>query len=75
MVRTVKSCGEHLLTLPDIAGEHRFADHPQIKPCLVASDLPVKWRITIDEGDPETKLIGVKISRRCDVSNEQLCFG
>ena len=55
-----ESCGEQVLTLPNIAGEHRFTDHPQIKPCLVASDLPVKWRITIDEGDPETKLYRCK---------------
>jgi hypothetical protein len=42
--RDSEGCGEHLLTLPDIAGEHRFADHTRIKPRLVASDLAVKWR-------------------------------
>jgi hypothetical protein len=63
-----------MLTLPNI-GEHRFFNSPQSKPPLVAGDLPVVWRVPIDEIDRESELIGIEIARCFDLGNEQLCRG
>ncbi len=46
-----------MFALSNIASEHGFADHPQIKPRMVAGDLPVEWRIAIDEVDREAELV------------------
>jgi hypothetical protein len=54
--------GEQMLTLPNIASEHGFADYPQSKPRLVAGDLPIEWRIAIDEVERKAELIGIEIA-------------
>ena len=66
---------EQALALANIAGEHGFAHHPQIQARLVAGDLPVEWRIAMDEGDREAELASVEIAGCFDVGNEQLCLG
>ena len=65
-------CGEQLFALANIAGEHRFADQPQVEPCIVAADLAVLWRIAINEFDREAELVCIKIARTLDVRNEEL---
>src|SRR4051812_49318903 len=67
--------GEQMLTLPNIANEHGFANHSQIEPRMVARDLPVVRRIAIHERDREAQLFGKEIARCLDVGNDQLCFG
>jgi len=63
-----------VLALPNIK-EHWLAYHPQSKPGVVARDLPVVWRIAVDEVDHETELMGIEVTRCFDVGNEQLCGG
>jgi hypothetical protein len=65
-------CGEQLFAFANIAGEHRFADQPQVEPCIVAADLPVVWRIAKDEFDREAQLVCIKIARTLDARNEEL---
>ena len=49
--------GEQMFALANIANEHRFEDETQIESCIVAGDLPVVWRIAIDEFDRESALV------------------
>lgn len=60
--RDGEGSGEQMLALPNIANEYGFAPHPQCKPRMVASDLSVVWRITIDEVDREAELMGIEIT-------------
>ena len=53
---------EQMFALPNIAGEHRFGDQPQVEACIVADDLAVEWRIAIDEVDREAELVGIEIA-------------
>src|SRR5208282_1751302 len=64
--------GEQMFALANIASEHRFADHPQVEPCLVADYLPVEWRIAVDELDSEAELVCIEITGTLDVRNEEL---
>jgi hypothetical protein len=41
--------GEQMFALANIANEHRFEDQSQSESCIVADDLPVVWRIAIDD--------------------------
>src|SRR6266853_6391069 len=65
--------GEQMFALANIASEHRFEDQPQCESRIVADDLPVVWRITIDEFDREAELVGIEITGTLDVRNEELC--
>ena len=64
---------KQMLALADIAREHSFADHPQVKSCIVATDLPVKRRIAVDEFDREAELVCIEIAGTLDVRDEELC--
>ena len=66
--------GEQMFALANIAGEYRFADQPQVESCIVAEDLPVVWRMPIDEFDREAELVCVEITGTHDVRNEELCL-
>jgi hypothetical protein len=58
---------EQMFAPANIASEHRFADQPQGESCIVAEDLPVEWRIAIEEFDREAELV-------CIESQELLMF-
>jgi len=64
---------ESRCSLADITNEHRFADQPQGESCIVAEELPVVWRIAIDEFDREAELVCIEITGTRDVRNEELC--
>src|SRR5271168_3689977 len=64
--------GEQMFALANIAGEHRFADQPQVEACIVAEDLRVVWRIAINEFDREAELVCIEIAGTLDVRNEEL---
>ena len=53
-----------MFALANIANEYRFADQPQGESCIVADDLPVIWRIAIDEFNRKAELVCMEISRR-----------
>jgi len=55
-VSTVMEAGEQMFALANIGNEHRFEDQPQGESRIVADDLPVVWRIAIDEFDREAEL-------------------
>ena len=61
-----------MFALANIVNEHRFEDQPQGESCIVAEDLPVEWRIAIDEFDGEAELVCIKITGTLDVRNEEL---
>ncbi len=63
---------EQMFALANIASEHRFEDHPQGESRIVAQDLPIIWRIAIDEFDREAELACVEITGTLDVRNEEL---
>ena len=63
-----------MFALANIANEHRFEDQSQSESCIVADDLPVVWRIAIDEFDREAELVCIEITRTLDVRNEELCL-
>src|SRR5712692_2224636 len=65
--------GQQMFALANIASEHRFEDQPQGESCIVANDLPVVWRIAIDEFDREAELVCIEITGTLDVRNEELC--
>jgi hypothetical protein len=52
--------GQQIFALPNIASEHRFEDQPQRESCIVTDDLPVEWRIAVDEFHREAKLVRKK---------------
>jgi len=62
-----------MFALANIANEDRFEDQSQGESCIVADDLPVVWRITIDEFDREAELVCIEIPGTLDVGNEELC--
>src|SRR5206468_5482850 len=64
---------EQMFPLANIANEHRFEDQPQRESCIVADDLPVVWRIAIDEFHREAELVCIEITGTLDVRNEELC--
>src|SRR6202165_4445846 len=63
--------GEQMFALANTANEYRFADQPQVESCIVAEDLPVEWRIAIDEFDREAELVCIEIAGTLDVRNER----
>jgi len=64
--------GEQMFALANIGNEHRFEDQPQGESRIVADDLPVVWRIAIDEFDREAELFCIEITGTLDVRNEEL---
>src|SRR6266481_9232039 len=66
--------GEQMFALANIASKNRFEDQPQVESRIVAEDLPVVWRIAIDEFDREAELVCVEITGTLDVCNEELCL-
>src|SRR5260221_6797230 len=64
--------GEQVFAIAEIADEHRFEDQPQREACIVADDLPVEWRVTIDEFDGEAEAVCIEIAGTLDVGNEEL---
>jgi len=61
-----------MFALANISSKHRFTDQPQVESCIVADDLPVVWRIAIDELDREAELVCIEIAGTLDVRNEEL---
>ena len=66
--------GEQVFALANICNEHRFEDQPQVESYIVAEDLPVVWRVAIDEFDREAELLCIEITGTLDVRNEELCL-
>jgi len=64
--------GKQMFALANIANEHRFEDQPQVESRIIAEDLPVEWRIAIDEFDGEAELVRIEITGTLDVRNEEL---
>ena len=64
--------GEQTFALANIAGEYRLANEPQVDSRLVANDLPIVWRIAIEEGDCEAELVCIEIAGTLDVRNKEL---
>src|SRR5580658_9082864 len=64
--------GEQMFPLANIAGEHRFRDQPQVDSCIVADDLPIEWRIAIDECDLKAELVCKELAGTLDIRNEEL---
>src|SRR5258708_33564431 len=66
--------GQQMFALANICNEHRFEDQSQVESCIVADNLPVVWRIAINEFDREAELVHIEITRTLDVRNEELCL-
>ena len=71
--RPILSSISSQLFVANIANEHRVEDQPQGESCIVAEDLPVVWRIAIDEFDREAELVCIEITGTLDVRNGELC--
>jgi hypothetical protein len=62
--------GEQGFAFSNIASEYGLIDVAQGKPRVVASDLPVKRWIAIDEIDCEAELASIEITRCLNVRNK-----
>src|SRR5277367_4859344 len=65
--------GQQMLALANIASKYRFEDQPQRESCIVTNDLPVEWRIAVDEFHREAELVCIEIAGTLYVRHEELC--
>jgi len=61
-----------MFALAKIAGEHRFADQPQVESCIVADNLPVEWWIAIDEFDRKPSFVCIEIAELLMFATKEL---